>query len=173
METETNTTAETTQAEFICPKCPERGPFKNKLALTMHTNRVHTKKIQVPLQGMDKSKKKHLAKRREYQRKLRERYKLQGKDSRGYLKKKPAFGSAWTPERRAKFEKTWRAKNKAKLNSKKDTDTQKFVQDLRSNLVNNAERLEDPRDFINCCPNCGTNLQAYYLAARAAKRHVR
>jgi hypothetical protein len=35
----------------------------------------------------------------------------------------------------------------------------------------NREAIPDPRKFINCCPNCGTNLQAYYLAARAAERH--
>jgi hypothetical protein len=39
--------------------------------------------------------------------------------------------------------------------------------------VGDNNHMEDPRAFINCCPNCGTNLQAYYLAARAAERHAK
>lgn len=160
---ETNTTTEITQAEFVCPDCPERGPFKNKLALAMHINRVHTKKIKVPMQGIDPKEKKRLLKRRNYQKVLRERYKKEGKDSRGYPlkgKKKPAFGAPWTPERRAKFERTWRSKNRSKI--------KEIKQDMNSH---DPPPLEDPRGFFNNCPHCGGELGAFYYAAGALKRH--
>jgi len=34
------------------------------------------------------------------------------------------------------------------------------------------EALEDPRGYINCCPNCGTELAPYYLAAGAMNRRI-
>lgn len=138
--------------------CSKPGPYKNQKALNMHNARVHTKKIKAPFQGLSKEERR-LAKRRAYQKKLRKRYKAEGKDSRGYPLKggrhKKKFGAPWTVERRKKFDATWAAKKNGKL-----------PPPLK------LEEQEDPRQFIRHCPNCGANLVPHFLAAGIAQRET-
>jgi hypothetical protein len=56
---------------------------------------------------------------------------------------------------RRKQQKDWYDKNRRKRKPGEDSD-----------------RLEEPRGFINCCPNCGENLVAYYLAKGAMQRRA-
>lgn len=124
--------------EQTCSQCQPERQFPNMLSLQMHTNRVHNKTIRVPGQGGRQSEKERLAKRRIYQRNLRERYKRQGRDSRGYprtspyglppyaaiqnpkgakttrikLKKGGQAGSQWSPEQHAKYKRTMARKRR-------------------------------------------------------------
>lgn len=129
---------------FPCSKCDRA--FVSKPALTMHINRVHKGIVRVP--GQKQSEEERLAKKRAYNRKWR---------LRKGMKVRPASqkGPRWTPERRAKFDRTWAAKGKLNRNHE--------VLTLQEEL--NKEAIPDPRAFINCCPNCGYNLKAHYLAA--------
>lgn len=88
----TNTETQNTADPFQCDKC-ERT-FHTKPALTMHKIRAHGKGWstsgnfrhkgkQTPQQRRDADA---TRKRRNYQKKLRARYKQEGKDSRGYRK---------------------------------------------------------------------------------------
>lgn len=53
---------------------------------------------------------------------------------------------------------------------RKPTRGQKWLATRKANLENG--HLEDPRGYINCCPNCGENLVAYYLAKGAMQRRA-
>lgn len=59
----------------------------------------------------------------------------------------------------------WRQHDKKK---RKLTRGQKSLEGRKSDSKNG--HLEDPRGYINCCPNCGENLVAYYLAKGAIQR---
>jgi hypothetical protein len=61
----------------------------------------------------------------------------------------------------------WRQYTKGK---RKLTRGQKWLATRKANLENG--HLEDPRGYINCCPNCGEQLAAYYLAKGAMNRRV-
>ncbi len=133
---------------FPCSKCDRA--FVSKPALTMHINRVHKKSVRVP--GQRQSEEERLAKKRAYNRKYRLR---RGMKVRTASQKEPKQNGVWTPERRAKFERTWRSKNKLRRNHE--------LLSLEDEV--GRETIPDPRQFINCCPNCGYNLKAHYLAA--------
>jgi hypothetical protein len=53
---------------------------------------------------------------------------------------------------------------------RKLTRGQKWLTTKKANIENG--HLEDPRGYINCCPNCGENLVAYYLAKGAMQRRA-
>jgi hypothetical protein len=53
---------------------------------------------------------------------------------------------------------------------RKLTRGQKWLATRKAHLENG--HLEDPRGFINCCPNCGEQLAAYYLAKGAMQRRA-
>jgi predicted RNA-binding Zn-ribbon protein involved in translation (DUF1610 family) len=142
-----------------CPKCGKE--FKSKQALRMHDARVHTKKLgsgykwkQGQGHNWDTSilEKQRLARRRAYQRKLRERYKLQGRDSRGYLRRKPV-GRKWTAERLMKFQNTMRRKNREKAK--------------RIQIVYPDPRQQDEKEAaqiiptLRYCPACGEHLEGW------------
>jgi len=131
MNTETRTDTEIAAGGFPCKKCPHREPFKSQRALSTHTLRAHGKGWSTT--GNFRKKKKRAS-------------------SKSSAKK-------WTPERRARFEKTWIKKNRKK------------IREMKNGKNPIAETpLEDPREFINHCPQCGQNLVAYYLASGAERR---
>lgn len=153
-------TTSVTGGAFPCPVKGCGRAFISKPALTMHNNRVHSKLVRVPGQKTKMSEEERLAKKRAYNRKWRIR---KGMKVRPLAQKEPKQnGAVWTPERRAKFDSTWRSKNKAKLKAKLDKSNSRL--EARLEQIN-KETLPDPRQFINCCPNCGYNLKAHYLAA--------
>jgi ssDNA-binding Zn-finger/Zn-ribbon topoisomerase 1 len=53
---------------------------------------------------------------------------------------------------------------------KGNTRSEKWLATRKANLENG--HLEDPRGYINHCPECGENLVAYYLAKGAMQRRA-
>jgi predicted RNA-binding Zn-ribbon protein involved in translation (DUF1610 family) len=166
--TTTNTTIETKTTEQ-CPKCGKL--FKSAPALRMHTIRAHGKgwNTSANFRGKkkDQTRDEVLARKRAYNKKMRAENIAKGLTGSGKPRKrayrpknKPVFGAKWTPARRKKFQATWEAK---KNGNKTIVEIAKLVQ-------KNEQPLEDPREFINHCPNCGKSLIAYYLAAGAERR---
>jgi hypothetical protein len=148
-----------------CPDCLRW--FKSKPALNTHRVRSHGKGWSTTknFHGGKKSRSADLARKRAYNAKVRAENIAKGLTSSGKPRKRRRANSAslanlhrggfpWSAERRAKFERTWRAKNQARNNHKVG-----IIDDLKH------EAIPDPRAFINCCPNCGYNLKAHYLAA--------
>lgn len=82
--------------EFACVRCGKE--FQSAQALRMHRIRVHTAAGKLgAVKGSRHAKKnraEELAKRREYQQNLRERYYAEGKDSKGHLR-----APGWKPRR--------------------------------------------------------------------------
>jgi hypothetical protein len=158
-------------AQLECPKCYRL--FKNTSALRMHDARVHTKTIKTPGQlgqlPTKRSRAEELARKKEYQRKLRLRYKREGRDSRGYplkdwreqrlarLNTQAGLGSAtekkvgfqWSPEQRAKFEATMKRKTKKRIQivypDPRDTTTA-----VTGVIASSGMRY---------CPTCGEHLE--------------
>jgi predicted RNA-binding Zn-ribbon protein involved in translation (DUF1610 family) len=153
-------------ATFPCPYNCGEGPFPNKKSVNMHVARAHTKTILVPNQkkGRTKmSKEEFLRKKREYNRKWRLARGMKVRPRA--LKEAKPIGVPWTPERRAKFERTWKIKSRTKRKSEKKLEA---ANQYRNSHV--EQTLEDPREYINHCPHCGQSLIAYYLAAGAERR---
>lgn len=96
---------------------------------------------------------------------------------------KPYGGNRWSPAQRRKHKATWaakrnglipgqvigtvtdpKAKNKNIPRDRKELAAQlKSADEYRAEIP--LEQLKDPRAYINCCPNCGYNLKAHYVAA--------
>lgn len=134
---------------FPCARCTKA--FDSINAVRMHVARVHTKTLRVPGQKHKMTREEKLAKKRAYNRKWRLRKGMKVRPNA--LKDSPKVsGAPWTPERRAKFNKTW-----AEKKSSNHQDAAPMT-------------LEDPRDYINHCPKCGEELAAYFLASGAMKR---
>lgn len=145
---------------FQCPKCPKS--FTTPQGLSMHDLRVHSKKLgtgykwkQRQSHNWDTSvlEKERLARRRAYQRKLRARYKLQGRDSRGYPVK-TVDPRKWTTERLSKFQSTMRRKALEKKNPQKRLQ---FVYPITEAVPTEQQ----PKSVIRFCPHCGTNIERY------------
>jgi len=72
--------------KFPCVKCPHREPFKSAAALRMHKIRIHSRKKWDTSKNFHKgaqNREERLATRRAYQRRLRERYYAEGRNSKG------------------------------------------------------------------------------------------
>jgi hypothetical protein len=148
-----------------CPKCPKS--FLSKAGLTMHTMRVHSGNTGYKWKARQSHnwdtsilEKERLERRRKYQRKLRARYKLQGRDSRGY----PVTGKggnkgmklpSWSKERLAKFQSTMRRKAASK-HGFKPKRIQIVYPDPREA---GAETVTQPE--IRFCPYCGFNIERH------------
>lgn len=156
-----------------CPKCEKR--FKNEIALRMHTLRIHSGRgwnTSANFKSKNKSRERILAEKREYNRRLRARYKKEGRNSRGELmppgwKPRGSGNLKWSPERRAKFNSTWRSKNKAKTKSiLKKHPIQIVYPDprqkaLEAEAIKNTwpEQADVPE--LKYCPHCGENIKAW------------
>lgn len=153
------TLAQLTMHEIPCPKCDKT--FKSIPAVRMHTIRAHGEGWDTSGNFGRGSKKRRtesdrLAYKREYQKKLRERYKLEGKNSRGY----PLRKYRWTPEQTAKFRRTMRKKaiQKAAKPQRfqivypdprdKDIDLQKVAQQVT-------------KAVMRFCPYCGESIEKH------------
>jgi predicted RNA-binding Zn-ribbon protein involved in translation (DUF1610 family) len=154
------TTTQETLTGLPCPKCGKT--FKNAMAMRMHTLRKHSGK------GWDtsanfrhglarKSREKLLLAKREYNRRLRARYKLEGKDSRGYpldkrwsnLNRKG--GKPWTDAQREKFRRTMKAKARHRIQIVYPEPTDKPGIELAQVYV----------PTLKHCPNCGENIEGW------------
>lgn len=154
------------QSGVQCPKCQKR--FNNAIGLRMHTLRIHSGRGWNTSANFKskKSREKILAEKREYNRKLRARYKKEGRNSRGELMPPgwvPRTSNKWTPERRAKFNSTWRSKNKAKTKAiLKKHPIQIVYPDPRETVnegtwpenMGEVRKLDNVRK-LNHCPYCG------------------
>jgi predicted RNA-binding Zn-ribbon protein involved in translation (DUF1610 family) len=162
-----------------CPQCGKL--FKPGAALRMHIVRVHGK-------GWDTSanfkRKRNTSltpreQKRIYQKKLRERYYREGRNSSGKLMPKgwkPKFrgGNAglklppWTPERLAKFKRTMRKKAKERIQivypspraqQEKMKEDEKIRQAIASTWPEKETEVIVPT--LKYCPNCGEHLEGW------------
>lgn len=174
---------ETKIGKYPCDECDR--VFGSTQAVRIHKARAHGP-------GWDTSgnfhrggvkgtiKRKHLtreetlAQKRSYNARTRAANIAKGLTGAGKVRKralrssKPIFGTPWTAERRAKFNSTWMSKRnrRAKFHAKIQEKLQAKKEER------NSEHLEDPRAYINNCPQCGYNLVPHYLAAKAAHKYV-
>ena len=155
------------QSGVQCPKCQKR--FNNAIGLRMHTLRIHSGRGWNTSANFKskKSREKILAEKREYNRKLRARYKREGRNSRGELMPPnwtPRSSVGWSPERRAKFNSTWRSKNKAKTKAILKKHPIQIVYDPKTSIdqaIKNTwpEQMDTPD--LKFCPHCGENIKAW------------
>ena len=155
-----------------CPKCNKR--FRNEIGLRMHTLRIHSGRgwnTSANFKSKSKTRESLLAQKREYNRKLRARYKKEGRNSRGELMPpgwKPRGSVGWSPERRAKFNSTWLSKNKKKTKSiLKKNPIQIVYPDPRQKALE-AEAIENtwPEGSgtlakLKYTPNCGEHIEGW------------
>lgn len=143
------------EASFICAKCGKG--FFTKPALAMHVMRVHTRAGQKGAKWKQhQSEEDRLRRKREYNAKMRKRFYAQGLDSRGRVPKpgyKPRHRETktWSPERRAKYEKTIRKQRKK----------------LRLEIRNNFTRV---RGHVDYCPYCGGHIAPIEIALGTMER---
>lgn len=110
---------------------------------------------------------------------------------------KTKSGSTWTPERRAKFNSTWRSKklarDKAERQLRRDLDRRLTMNSQHAHLTKDQieyletigyetilaaldiaagkeDYLPDPRGFFNACPMCFYDLRPHFLAAGFKKQ---
>jgi hypothetical protein len=126
----------------------------------MHDARVHTRTLKTPGEPLTaeeerQREQKRLVQRREYQHKLRDRYKREGKDSRGYPLHNRA-AQQWTPAQRRKFQATVAAKQEKRL-------AQPATGKKRIQIVypdpQGSQTEPEPMSGLRYCPNCGTHLE--------------
>jgi hypothetical protein len=145
--TDTGITSTTHPFPFQCERCLR--DFKSERALRMHKIRMHSGRGWDTSQNF-RSKKtvnQRLAHRREYQRKLRARYRMEGKNSRGYAR----TGARWSDQQRAKYQRTMSTRRKAKNRTM-------YVYPLPAEQ--NTQTL-DKVESIKHCPYCGHNLEKH------------
>jgi hypothetical protein len=165
---------ETTTQEtlnFPCDKCDRR--FKSPAARNMHKVRTHgkgwdtSKNFRKNLHNRVAQREKLLAAKREYNRKLRARYKLEGKDSRGYplpdrglLKRISNLnrkgGKPWTDAQRDKFRRTMKAKSKRIQIVYPDP---RGVTEFNKGEIVRGVEVTIPA--LKHCPNCGEHLEGW------------
>lgn len=146
---------------FVCKKCGKG--FGSMNAVRMHNMRVHSSAGQSGYKWKKMSKEQYLEHRRKKQQQLRASYYARGLDSRG--RPTPAGyqpprrrGTPWTPQRRAKFDSTWKKKRQNKpirgnkqiryVYPEPDSPLELLAEKITSN---NARK-------INHCPYCGENI---------------
>jgi predicted RNA-binding Zn-ribbon protein involved in translation (DUF1610 family) len=149
------------QKTFECPKCGKA--FASANAVRMHQTRVHTRAGQQGYRWRQQTNEERLAKRREYQLKLREKYYREGKDARGRPRpegwkprRKPrqrglAVKAKWSPAQRAKFQRTMKRKSEESVETK-------------------LAGLPNPVMAVTFCPRCGCNIRAVAAAIQFADR---
>jgi hypothetical protein len=109
------------------------------------------------------------ARRRVYQRRLRERYKLQGKNSRGYLRNPAIDPRKWTPARTRRFQATMRRKAMQKAGAQMfeaGGKKPKRIQIVYPEPVNPMKHLVEQEPvavipYLKYCPNCGEHLEGW------------
>lgn len=154
--------AQSKRPPFACDVCGQG--FRNMNAVRMHKVRVHSEAgRQGALKGArnaakSRSREEHLAKRREYQKKLRERYKLQGRDSRGYPRVTPGTVK-WSPQQRARFNRTVKRKAAEKLQHRGNKQIRYVYPEPETQPVKQSTKTHE----LNYCPQCGQHLQAYQV----------
>lgn len=150
-----------------CPKCGKE--FKNQMGLRMHDLRKHSGRGWDTSGNFGRLKRAHeeeKRQKREYNRRLRERYYKEGKNSRGEpmpagykprLQRKGIRLPAWSQERRSKFNSTWRSKNK-----KRQKETRKrfepIVYPIQEEQKEVAQVVIPQMEY---CPHCGEYLKAW------------
>jgi hypothetical protein len=142
-----------------CPQC--RRVFKNDAALRMHKIRKHSGRgwnSSGNFRPKPKSRAQRLAERREYQRRLRERYYREGKDAKGQPRPpgwqpRPRILPSGSEDERAKhraYQRQWYAKRKAAR-----------TMHVYPVPAEQPALLGGPTRHIKFCPQCGENLQQY------------
>lgn len=131
----------------------------------MHILRVHSKPkgMRTGYRWKQQQSQATLDRKREYQRKLRERYKLEGKTSRGY----PRKPHRWTPEQTAKFRRTMRKKKALQkagafeAGGKRPERIQIVYPDPREKIDLQKVAQQVTRAVIRFCPYCGESIEKH------------
>ncbi len=185
-QTQTQTDVVTvTQQNVLCPKCG-RG-FRNEKGLAMHTVRKHSGRGWDTSRNFRKqnttTREQQLQQRRDYNRRLRARYYAEGKNSRGeqmppgwkprYRYQPPRRGgnigmklAPWSPERRAKFNSTWRSKMQGKRKKIAPIVYPNLADSELTRLQENEKRIQDEGALIHIptlthCPHCGEHVAGW------------
>jgi hypothetical protein len=144
---------------FECARCNK--PFSSLNALRMHRMRVHTRAGQLGArwkQGKKQSQEERKAKKRDYQRQLRARYKAEGRDARGKPREKSGQSPhRWSAKQRANFIATIRRKRNAQTK-------------MLPSPVFDADKKMAFQTQVQFCPRCGCNIKAVMAAIQFADR---
>jgi hypothetical protein len=160
-----------------CPKCEKR--FSNEIGLRMHDIRKHQPgrgwSTSRNFKGGKKTKEAELAKKRLYNARMRARFYAEGRNSRGELMPKgwkPKLNrggnkgmklKGWSPERREKFNSTWRSKQgkKAKKRFEPIVYPDPRQKALEQEAIQNTWPEQGNIPTLKFCPHCGENVAAW------------
>lgn len=152
----------TTVGTFKCPRpmCKDKAPFQSKMALNMHTMRVHTmagKKgaMWAKLKPGKQTPEAKLKKAREYNKRFRERNLAKGLTSSGSPRKRSGAGPLWKKNKN-EYNRRWYLKNKAKKNRILIP-----YPDPRTGGTDAPEPEPQQQAPMNYCPGCGLHLAQY------------
>jgi predicted RNA-binding Zn-ribbon protein involved in translation (DUF1610 family) len=160
--------------KFECPKCGK--VFDRLQGLRMHNIRAHTEGGQRGYKWKQRTTRAEvLEKRREYQRRLRDRYYSEGKDSKGQIKPpgwkpnprriaaaqkrfaKKSYSTTLTGERREAYLARVRAYGRKWYAKKKANKIEPIVYHAETPETTEVRRATLPKH----CPNCGENIAAW------------
>jgi hypothetical protein len=151
----------TKEFPYACDYANCARRFVSPNALRMHIARTHTQTVKVRGQAQTEEQRheQRLRHKRTYQKKLRDRYRREGRNSKGKWlvtpRKHGTTGLQWSPEQRAKFMATIRRKQ-IKGSSKRI----RYVYPTPEEEIEQQQPVTLKRRMSHC-PYCGENIQKH------------